>query len=280
MAGELAGRRIVVPESRELDLFVAMLEREGAEAIRCPLVRILDVVDEAPVAAWLETLRAGGFDDLVLYTGEGVKRLCAVAEREGLRDAFVASLARARRIVRGPKPTRVLRTLGLAPDIQAEPATTAGLMAALGALDLSGRRIGIQAYPDLPDAIDGFLRERGATVARVLPYRYADDREDHRVADVIARMAAGEVDLIAFTSRPQVERLVAVAAARDLAGALADAMGRVLVASVGPVTTEAVRKAGWPVAAEPADNFHLKPFVGTMRALMADRPRAGAASGT
>ena len=34
--GGLEGRRIVVPESRELDLFVSMLERQGATAIRCP----------------------------------------------------------------------------------------------------------------------------------------------------------------------------------------------------------------------------------------------------
>lgn len=274
MGGALTGRRIVVPESRELDLFVGMLEREGAEAIRCPLVLILDAEDPAPVEAWLRRLCAGEFDDLVLYTGEGVNRLVAAAERAGLREAAIAAFGRARKLVRGPKPTRVLRTFGLAPDIQAEPATTAGLIAALAPLALGGRRVGIQAYPDLPDAIDRALAEYGATTARVLPYRYADDREDARVVDLIDRMAAGEVDLVAFTSRPQVERLRDVAARHDRATVLDRAMAHVLVASVGPVTTEAVIRAGWPVAAAPADNFHLKPLVGTMRTLMAGRPTA------
>ncbi len=272
MPGALEGRRIVVPESRELDLFAAMLEREGAEAVRCPLVQILDVEDPAPVEAWLGRLCGGAFDDLVLYTGEGVKRLVGVADRAGMRDAVVAALARTRKLVRGPKPTRVLRTLGLAPDLQVEPATTAGLLAALDGLDLRGRRVGIQAYPDLPDAIDRALAAAGATSDRVLPYRYADDREDGRVVEVIDRMAAGEIDLIAFTSRPQVERLQGVAAKRERTAALDRAMAAVLVASVGPVTTEAVTRAGWPVAAAPEDNFHLKPFVGTMKALMAGRP--------
>ncbi len=71
----LAGRRILVPESRELDLFARMLEERGAEAVRCPLVTIRDVEDPAPVEAWLQRLAAGAFDDLILLTGEGLRRL-------------------------------------------------------------------------------------------------------------------------------------------------------------------------------------------------------------
>jgi uroporphyrinogen-III synthase len=52
----LQGRRIAVPESRELDLFAGMLERQGAVAIRCPLVSIHDVEDAAPVQVWLKRL--------------------------------------------------------------------------------------------------------------------------------------------------------------------------------------------------------------------------------
>ncbi len=183
----------------------------------------------------------------------------------------MASLGRVRKIVRGPKPTRALRTLGLGPDITAEPATTDGLIAVLGTLDLSGRRVGMQAYPGLPDAIDRVLAGRGATVERVLPYRYADDREDERVVEVIGRMAAGEIDLIAFTARPQVERLRDVAARHGRADLLSRAMDEVLVASVGPVATEAVLKAGWRVDAAPDGNFHLKPLIGTIRSLIAGR---------
>ena len=36
--GDLAGKRILVPESRDLDLFAGMMEQHGAETIRCPLV--------------------------------------------------------------------------------------------------------------------------------------------------------------------------------------------------------------------------------------------------
>src|SRR5665213_3082518 len=89
MTGSLAGKRIVVPESRELDLFARMLEDEGAVTLRCPMVTILDLDDDAPAAAWLKRLTAGEFTDLILLTGEGLRRLLGAAKRAGI-DAALA----------------------------------------------------------------------------------------------------------------------------------------------------------------------------------------------
>ena len=89
MTGRLASRRILVPESRELDLFARMLEAEGATALRCPLVTILDLDDPSPVEAWLAHLLASEFDDLILLTGEGLRRILAVAEHIGKKAEAV-----------------------------------------------------------------------------------------------------------------------------------------------------------------------------------------------
>jgi uroporphyrinogen-III synthase len=132
----LHGRRIAVPESRELDLFVNMLERHGAIAVRCPLVSIHDVEDTAPVHAWLERLVEGQHDSLVLYTGEGLSRLLGCARRSGIEADVIDSLRRTHKIVRGPKPAKVLRGIGLAPEQEDEQ--VAGLIDALvtGAIHL------------------------------------------------------------------------------------------------------------------------------------------------
>ena len=124
----LAGRTVAVPESRELDVFAAMLERRGAKVVRCPLVAILDAPDPAPVLAWLRSFNAGEMDDLILLTGEGLRRLLSCIEKNepALRPQFVAQLARVRKITRGPKPARALRDLGLRPDIAARDADDAG----------------------------------------------------------------------------------------------------------------------------------------------------------
>src|SRR5277367_1087169 len=94
----LAGRRIVVPETREIEVLAGMLERHGATVIRCPLVAIRDADDPAPIVAWLQRFVATPPDDLILFTGEGLQRLNKVAGSVGLSTNFVGTLARVRKI--------------------------------------------------------------------------------------------------------------------------------------------------------------------------------------
>jgi uroporphyrinogen-III synthase len=261
MRNALAGRRIVVPETRELDVLADMLERHGATALRCPLVAIRDVADAAPVEAWLARFIAAPPDDLILLTGEGLARLVGFAERAGMDAAFVAALANVRKITRGPKPARRLHLIGLKPDLAAGEPTTAGIIATLRDENLAGRRIAAQLYPDANPALLEFLRDAGASVDPVLCYAYASQSEDRLVAETIDAMAAGDVDLIAFTSSAQVKRLRDVAAASGRADALHTALKRTTIAAVGPVVAGAIEEAGGRVAVAPAHSFHMKPMV-------------------
>src|SRR5690348_5339781 len=102
----LAGRRIAILEHRELDRLGGMLETQGAETLRCPLVAIADNPDAAPVVAWLRRFVENPPDELVLMTGEGLRRLHGFAARAGEGAAFRAVLGRVRMITRGPKPAR------------------------------------------------------------------------------------------------------------------------------------------------------------------------------
>jgi len=257
----LEGRRIAVPESRELDLFTRMLERHGASVARCPLVSIHDVEDAAPVEAWLERLAGREHDIVVLYTGEGLSRLLGFARRKGIEEPVVSGLAGALKVARGPKPSKVLRSIGLAPDVMAEEPTTDGLIKTLSDLGVRGKRIGVQLYPGGERLLSEGLRDSGVQLDPVLCYRYASDEEDERVLRFISELASEAIDLIAFTSTAQVRRLQDVARRFGKEEALESAMRRTLIAAVGPVTAQAVEKAGWPVGAMPQDSFHLKPFV-------------------
>ncbi len=262
----LANRRILVPESRELDLFCRMLEAEGAATLRCPLVTILAVEDPAPVAAWLARLSAGAFDDLILLTGEGLRRLLALAQETGTVEAAIAALGRLRTVTRGPKPARALREIGLLPGLAAGVPTTEGVIDTLAREDLAGRRVGVQLYPGNPnDLLLDFLRGKGAAPEPVLPYRYASDSDTAQVEAAIREMAAGRFDVVAFTSSPQVKRLADVARERGLEDLLRDGLALTRIAAVGPIVAEAVRAIGGTVAIEPATSFHLKPLVGAIR---------------
>ena len=261
MTGPLDGLTILVPESRELDLFVRLLEAEGAAAVRCPLVQILDLEDTAEAEAWIERLIADAFQDVIWLTGEGLRRLLPIAERKGRRAAFVAALGRARMITRGPKPARALRELDVRVGLPAAAPTSQGVLDALAGEDLGGRSIGVQLYPGEGGALVAALRERGATASPVTPYRYASQAEVEQVVDAIHGLAEGRIGMIAFTSSPQVERLVAVARDAALEAELREAFTRVRIAAIGPVVEETLRRHGVANILRPDGNFHLKPLV-------------------
>src|SRR5438105_8520671 len=106
MALPLEGRTIALAEGRQLEELVALLEKEGATTLRCPMVSILDAPDQAAVTAWLRELVAGRFDHVVLMTGEALRRLVRAAERQGIREGVIVALGKTCTLTRGPKPVR------------------------------------------------------------------------------------------------------------------------------------------------------------------------------
>ena len=259
----LAGRTIAIPESRELDVLASLIERRGGRVLRCPLVSILDAPDPTPVLAWIREFSAGACDDLVLLTGEGLRRILGAIERHepNLRERFIRELARVRKVTRGPKPARALREMGLRPDLEADIPTTDGVIATLGQFDLSGRRVGVQLYGTDPNVkLVTFLASRGALVRTVAPYVYADRSADDAVRDLFSRMSRGEVDAIAFTSKAQLDRIFELLPADAIAAAFAQTR----IAAVGPVVSETLQQRGFRAEFMPADAYFMKPLVRTL----------------
>jgi uroporphyrinogen-III synthase len=249
-----------VPEMRELEVFSGLLERRGAEVLRCPLVTIYDTPHSAAVLAFAVKIADGGFDDFILITGEGLTRILSCINKHDptLQERFIAGLAKVRTITRGPKPARVLRQLGLKPHVEAKAPTTPGVIEALKPLDLNGRRVALQLYGNDPNMIlQTFLRERGAELTTVAPYVYGNAVDDATVKALLERMANGEVDAIAFTSKLQIERLVN----QQPAQLVKRALGNTKIAAVGPIVAEAIRAAGFEVASSPEHSWFMKPLV-------------------
>ena len=268
-AKPLTGRIIAIPESRELNLFVQMVESRGAITIRCPLVAIHDAPDPRPIIAWLRQLVANQFNDLILLTGEGLRRLLSVADQAGLKETVIAALAKTRKITRGPKPARALRDIGLRPDLQAETPTSDGIIATLDKLDLKGRKLGVQLYGSEPNIkLIDFISRAGAEAFPVAPYIYASEADDHKVIALIKQLAAGEIDVIAFTSAQQVTRLYSVAKANRLEEALYKGWPHTKVAAVGPIVAETLKTRGVHVDMMPEESYFMKPLVNAMVAAL------------
>jgi uroporphyrinogen-III synthase len=257
----LANCTVALAEGRQLEDLADLLTREGAAVVRCPMLSIHDHPDADAVTAWLRDLAADRFAWVVWLTGEGIRRLLGFADRAGLRDPMLAALGRVRSVTRGPKPVRALKELGLSPTLVAEAPTTDGVIATLRQQPLQGLHVGVQLYsPDNPPLLQ-FLRDAGATAHPVLPYVYAPDADADRVADLIDRLAAGTVDVLVFTSSPQVDRLYEVAAQRGRQAVLQDGLQRTCVAAVGPVVADNLRHRGARIDVCPDQGFVMKNLV-------------------
>jgi uroporphyrinogen-III synthase len=271
----LAGRTIAVPESREMEVFATLLERRGAHVVRCPLIAIRDAPDPAPVLEWSRRLAAGAFDDLILLTGEGLVRILSCIERHepALKPRFIAALGGVRKITRGPKPAKALRELGMKPEVAAERPTTDGVIASLRSLDLRRRRVSVQLYGTEPNTpLVGFLESAGAAVSTVAPYVYADAADEQAVRDLLDQLREGRVDAIAFTSSAQIERLLAVASEEGARSALANT----LVAAIGPVVADTLRRHGIDPRLMPEESFFLKPLTSALEEALGASPRPSA----
>ncbi|HEY7327940.1 MAG TPA: uroporphyrinogen-III synthase [Gemmataceae bacterium] len=270
MTRSLEGRTVALAESRQLEELAQMLEAEGATALRCPMLSILEAPHAAPVIAWLRELCADRFSHVVLMTGEALRRLLHSAEREGFRDSCIAALARTKIITRGPKPVQALKEIGLTPTCIAPTPTTEGVIAALQSEALQGHTVGVTLYGEPNPALEQFLVSAGAYVHTVMPYIYAPATEDDRVVDLISQLNSGVVDVMLFTSSSQVDRLYEVAQRRGLQDALRNGLLQTSVAAVGPVVAMNLRRRGAQADICPEQGFVMKNLVQHIKRALAE----------
>lgn len=274
MAGRLEGYRILILETREEAQFSRLLQEQGAHVLQCPMFTIRDAPDPAPVEAWIRLFIAKPFDDLVLMTGEGLRRMMKVAQRIGLDQDFIAAIAKAKRYARGPKPVRALREIGLEANVQTETPTSEGVAAMLAQQDLKDHRVGLQLYPDKDHSkLIGAITSYGATVETVLPYIYDGQAADPNIVAAIDEMVQRRVDAIALTSSGQVRRLVDVARAHNCEDKLRAGLAQTPVASVGPVVSDELKAYGLRTDIYPAnESFFMKPLISAMATVLNASP--------
>jgi uroporphyrinogen-III synthase len=277
MADRLNGYRILILETREEAQFSRLLAEQGADVLQCPMFAIHDVPDPAPLKGWIARSIERPLDDLVLMTGEGLRRLMKVARHSGLDQKFVAALKAPRKFARGPKPGRALREIGLEPQMTTEKPTSEGVIEMLARLDLSGHRVGLQLYPDKDHAaLIGAIAAQGAEVDAVTPYVYDAQAADANIAVAIEEMAEGKIDAIALTNLGQVRRLIEVARANGREARLREGLARTPIASVGPAVSDELKSHGLRTDIYPAnDAYFMKPLISAMAAALGKDPPRG-----
>ena len=238
-----AGMQILSLESRRSAEIAELIRKQGGEPVLAPSMREAPLELNEAAFQFAERLFAGEFDMMILLTGVGTRLLHQALSTRYPPERFAEALRRITVVARGPKPAAVLRGLDVPVSIAVpEPNTWRELLAAIR--DRPERRIAVQEYgrPN-PELLDG-LRQRGAEVATVRVYQWDLPADTEPLRAAARRLAAGELQVALFTTSIQIEHLRRIAAEAGIEAAVLSALRAMVVASIGPTTSEALEEAG------------------------------------
>ena len=238
-----AGMQVLSLESRRSAEIAELIRKQGGEPVLAPSMREAPLERNEAAFQFAERLFAGDFDMMILLTGVGTRLLHQALSTRYPPERFPDALRRITVVARGPKPAAVLRGLDVPVSITVpEPNTWRELLAAIR--DRPERRIAVQEYGRPNSELLNALRQRGAEVATVRVYQWDLPEDTGPLRAAARRLAAGELQVALFTTSIQIDHLLRVAAETGIEAAVLSALRRMVVASIGPTTTEALDEAG------------------------------------
>ncbi|PXY32474.1 uroporphyrinogen-III synthase [Prauserella muralis] len=245
--GELSGSTIGITAERRAEEFIGALERHGATVWHAPTITIVPLPDDERLRAATDEVVAADVDLAAITTGAGFRGWLEAADGWGRGERLLGTLSRARLFVRGPKAKGAVRGRGLTEAWSAPGETNRELFDRVLAEDVRGRRVAVQLHGQPLPEYTGALREAGAWVVEVQPYRWQWPEDLRPAGRLIDGVLAGEVHALAFTSAPATANLLTLARERGCHQEFVAALGeRVLCACVGPVTAAPLTELGVP----------------------------------
>lgn len=254
-AANFQNLRVLTLESRRAAEVATLIARYGGDPIVAPALRELPLESNGAAMDFAADLLLGEIDIAIFLTGVGVRALVEVLDRAYPGDAVRAALRRVKVAARGPKPSSVLREMGIPVWVSApEPNTWRELLMAMEARaaeqGIAGARVAVQEYGVPNEELLEALNARGATVLRVPVYRWAlpDDLEPLKRA--VTSICEGTVDVLLLTSGVQLAHLWQVVEMMGCEAEFRSGLARVFLASIGPSTSEEVARRGLTASLE------------------------------
>ncbi len=247
MTQSLTGLQVIAFESRLQNETMGLLEKHGARVIAAPALRDVPLSDIPEAKAFAEAVCEGAIDVLVLLTGVGASLLLKAACNYRSRAELALGLSKLTLVCRGPKPSAALKSFGLRPTFSVpEPNTWREILRTLDtAWPVAGRRVWIQEYGTRNLELIHALSARGAKVRSVHVYSWALPEDTAPLKVAILKIVRVQAHVALFTSALQIEHVLAVAQEIGMVPAVRRALSRdIVVASVGPVTSQALERHG------------------------------------
>lgn len=254
-AGGFAGRRVLAFESRRAGEIARLIENCGGRAIVAPATKEVAAENSADVSRFAAALLEGRLDLVIFLTGVGTRSLARAIEQFCSREQFIAALRRSSVLARGPKPVSALKELGVPITWTVpEPNTWREILQVLDGnkVPLEGRSVAVQEHGvPSPQLVEG-LQQRGAKTLTVHVYNWALPDDLAPLREAVVALQQNRVDIVLFTAAVQAHHLVQVAEQMNARDAVLAALNRTRVASIGPVTSEALAEYGIAAPFEPS----------------------------
>jgi uroporphyrinogen decarboxylase len=248
-----SGLRVAAFESRRAEDMARLIERHGGMASVSPSMREAALERDSSAVDFARRVVAGQIDVVIFMTGVGFRRLLNIVQEHVGREKYLGALARCVTIVRGPKPLAAMKEIGLTPTHRVgEPNTWREVLGLIDAhVPVAGRTVAVQEYGKPNPQLAAGLTARGANVVSVEVYRWDFPEDTAPLEQNVRALAAGERDVALFTSAQQVVNVLEMARQLGVEAELRDATRRMIIASIGPTTSEMLREQELPVDLEP-----------------------------
>lgn len=249
--------RVLALESRRAREMAQLIANNGGQAIVAPATREVPADDRGDAQKFVAALKEGRVDIAIFLTGVGARVLAQAAEAILPREEFVAALSRTTVIARGPKPVAALRELGVQiAAVVPEPNTWRELLEMLDqqkdAIPLRERTVAVQEHGVASPELVAGLVQRGAKVLPIHIYEWTLPEDTAPLREAVGAIVRGEIDVLLVTSAVQIRHLLRIADEMKLRDDVVQALSRVVVGSIGPVTSAGLREAGIHVDMEPS----------------------------
>ncbi len=226
----LFGKKIVITRAAHQSARLgSLLGAMGAEVIYVPTIQVEKIMPNEPLSRAIDAI--GTFDYIIFTSVNGVTAFRDALFSAG-RDA--RALHRAAVVPIGEATAEGLRGMGVVPDLLPSRYTSEGIVEVLKGRDLRGRRVLLPRAEEASDVIETFVEEKGG-LCHVVPVYRTGLPQDRGTLPAHA-------DVITFTSSSTVRNFI------HLYGK--DCLDRSLIASIGPVTSETLKRAGLRVHME------------------------------
>lgn len=253
----LSGLSVTVFESRMSSTLMQLVRLQGGEALAAPLLKEVPIERNPQALAFGEAFLARKIGLVIFLTGVGTRYLIKVLETRFDRETILSRLRTVPVLPRGPKSLKALEELRIPYlDTVPEPNTWRELVATLdrhaGEVPLKDLGVAVQEYGARNPELIAALEERGACVLPVPVYRWELPDDLGPAREAVRRIVRGQTDVTLFTTAIHVEHLCRVAAQMGVEDRLRTAFERVVIASIGPDTSEALRAKGFCPDVEPS----------------------------